>query len=60
VLAAQGYSDYAELVYILHLGWPQKRFDATPLAVIKGHGRETFRELIAVYAKREELCQCYH
>src|SRR5687767_10665774 len=55
MLAARGYSDYAELVYILYLGWSWKRPDATSLIVIKGHRRETFRELIAVYAKRGAL-----
>jgi hypothetical protein len=34
--------------------------NATYLVVIKGNDRETFREFIAVYAKREELWQCYH
>jgi hypothetical protein len=29
--------------------------NATYLAVIKGNERETFREFIAIYAKREEL-----
>jgi len=52
VLAAQGYSAYAELVYIVRLGWPWKRSDTRALVVIKGNGRETFRELIAVYANK--------
>jgi hypothetical protein len=55
VLAARGYSDYAGLVDIRHLGWSRKRSDATSMAVMKGNERETFRKLIAVYAKREEL-----
>jgi predicted nucleotidyltransferase len=55
VLAAQGYSAYAELVYIIRLGWPWKCSDTRALVVIKGNGRETFRELIAVYANKGTL-----
>src|SRR2546427_9599334 len=44
----------------LRLGWSRKCSDATSLAVIKDNGSEIFRDLIAVYAKGEELCQCYH
>jgi hypothetical protein len=55
VLAARGYSDYAGLVDVLHLGWSRKRSNDTSLAVIKGNEREACRQLTAVYAKREAL-----